>query len=286
MSAPWVLDHAPEAPFMDPRRAHPPGAGPLDPAEWIVTGPDFATQMVERERLLAERRGIVIDELPKARPAVLELLAMLLAHLRGRADFSGDGDAVRRPDGGEVAVDRADPLDTLGRLVAEDFCLMLPGETETVLGAAVLCFPSRWLLSEKIGKPLTTIHAPVPVYDDTMARRVNRIFAMVRPGGPVFRVNWLVHATDQLHLPLGREEKQRGAATVGRLYLRTERQSILRLPETGAVCFSIRTRITPLDCLPAEERAGLAAVLRDLGDEDIGYRGGPAMRDAVLAALA
>jgi hypothetical protein len=47
---------------------------------------------------------------------------------------------------------------------------------EHVLTAAVLCFPASWHLADKIGRPLTTIHVPVKVYDETLARRVQRLF--------------------------------------------------------------------------------------------------------------
>ena len=40
-----------------------------------------------------------------------------------------------------------------------------------VFTAGVLCFPSRWRLMEKIGKPLSAVHGPVPLYADRLAGR-------------------------------------------------------------------------------------------------------------------
>ena len=64
-----------------------------------------------------------------------------------------------------VAIDRGDPMGTLGHLVQEDLCLMEKRGEEHVLTAAVLCFPASWRLADKIGRPLEAIHVPVPEYD-------------------------------------------------------------------------------------------------------------------------
>jgi len=42
VTAPWLMDHAPYAPFMDPRTARPPGLIPLEGAPAIVVHADFA----------------------------------------------------------------------------------------------------------------------------------------------------------------------------------------------------------------------------------------------------
>ena len=98
---------------------------------------------------------------------------------------------VRRPDGVRVPLDRADPMATLGHLVQEDLCLMEKRGQQHVLTAAVLCFPASWRLADKIGRPLTAIHAPVAEYDDALARRVQRLFDGVQPGRPLWRFNAL-----------------------------------------------------------------------------------------------
>ena len=50
------------------------------------------------------------------------------------------------------------------------------GAAEHILTGAVLCFPSSWTLSEKLGKPLLRIHMPVASYDSQMGARVQRMF--------------------------------------------------------------------------------------------------------------
>ena len=272
-----VLDHAPYAPFMQPRTARPPGLSPLDMAAWTVRLADYEAQMGYRRELLARAPEIVLGALPDGEEPALELLEMLLAHL-GRP----------RP---LTLAERFCALTAIGRLVAEDFCLLLPevapdgASGEYRLVAAVLCFPSRWLLSEKLGRPLTIIHEPVPDYDEGLARRVNRVFETLRPDRPLVRVNWLVHPTPELHLAVGIGQKRRPADPSGPLYLRTERQTLVRLPRTGAVAFGIKTSVTPLECLAPDIARGLADALGELEPQTVAYRAGAALRDAAIARL-
>jgi hypothetical protein len=230
-----------------------PGTRPLDLVDWLLVDEAHADQMALRDRLLRTRRQEVVAERPAAREPSLELLDMVLAHLAGRDDFIV-GDDVTRPDGVRVPVERRDPLGTLGRLAQEDFCILLKQSTEHVLEGAVLCFPSRWLLSEKIGRPLTAIHRPVAPYDDDLARRVQRLFDGVRAGRPLWRANLLRHHVPDLFQPLAENAKVRQEPAQAS-YLRSERQCILRLPHTRAVVFSIHTTILGADAKAAPEGA-------------------------------
>ncbi|WP_455430478.1 heme-dependent oxidative N-demethylase subunit alpha family protein [Paracoccus cavernae] len=80
--------------------------------------------MALRERLIAEREDAVHRLSVGARAAADELYAMVLRGLPARGYEIGPRGMIRRPDGVEVRADPAQPLLTLGRLVAEDLCLM------------------------------------------------------------------------------------------------------------------------------------------------------------------
>ena len=216
-----------------------PGIAPLDPAAWLRVDEAFAAQMAERARLLETRREDVLAVTEGAGPAVDELLQFVLDWLAEHgAGYDISAKEARRPDGVTVAIDRADPMGTLGHLVQEDLCVMERRGAEHVLSAAVLCFPASWRLSEKIGCPLTAIHVPVPEYDDGIARRVQRLFDGVQPGRPLWRFNLLGYADPALHQPRARVTP---GETADLPYLRSERQCVLRLPETRACVFSIHT---------------------------------------------
>lgn len=273
-TVPWLLDHAPYTPFMEARTARPPGLSPLDMSSWTVRNPDHDAQMDRRREVMAAHTDVVIASLSEGEEPALELLSAL------KANLGLDPVPTLR--------EQFCPLTAIGHMVAEDFCLMLadPASGEYRLVSAILCFPSRWLLSEKLGRPLTVIHAPVPDYDDVLARRVNRVFEAIRPERPLVRVNWLVHAVPELFLPLGLSDKlMQQQSPAGPFYLRTERQTLVRLPRTGAVAFGIKTSVTPVERLTPEQSAALHRELGVLDEDAIAYRSGGPVMDAARAGL-
>lgn len=277
------LHRTPFTPFMNPRTASPPGMGPLDDAEWLVRDEAFAAQMAYRDRLFDGSRDAVLAG--EGCDGAAELLDHALAHFDGGYDVGTD--AVLRPDGVSVPLDRTRPLLTLGRLAQEDFCLLAKAGDEHVLIGAALCFPSRWSLAEKMGRPLIAIHEHVPAYDDRLAPRVQRFFDAVKPERPLVRGNWMIHSTPELYQP----KAKRFAAgakiqdDTGRFWLRVERQCVLKLDLSGVAVFSIKTAVTPIEALGAAEREGLLAAMDAQGDAMRGYHGGEAHYRKARAAI-
>ena len=257
MSTPILQSRLPIAAWMEARTARLPGVQPVERDEWLTLDDAFAAQMAERDRLLAERPAEVVAQLPGAEAALAELYDMVLARLAQTPGYSRDPGSVTRPDGVRVALDPARPLHTLARLVQEDLCLMEKRGDEHVLTAAALCFPASWSLDEKLGRPLIGIHRTVKPYDPEIAKRVQRMFDMMRPEQDLWRMNALVYVDPKLHQP-GREDAPRTERRSGQ-FVRAERQVLKRLAATGAVLFAIHTYVVRLDSLTDEERAGLAA---------------------------
>lgn len=211
-----------------------PGVAPCGVDDWLRVDDAYAAQMAERERLLAEKPDAVLALEVGALPAAREVLEEALAILPQKG-FEVAGKHVICPDTRKVDLDWDAPLETLGRLVQEDICILQKRGTEHVLTGAVLCFPANWRLAEKMGHPLTTIHDPVDEYDQNIARRVQRLFDGVRVGLPLWRFNRLPYVDADLHQPL------RKSRTGAHRYLRSERQCILRMPRSDAVIFTIHT---------------------------------------------
>jgi hypothetical protein len=176
-----------------------------------------------------------------------------------------------------------------GRLVAEDLCLMQAGEEGYRLTAASLCFPNRWQLEEKIGQPLDFIHAPVPGYASALERPVTHFFAALKPGRILGRVNWGIADDPARFQPIGHEaDAAITAANAGSaLYLRVERQTLRRLPQSDAVLFTIGTQITPLDRVIAtrDDAVDLAGAIRDMSSATLRYKHLSAAAPALLAWL-
>lgn len=244
------------------------GTRSLDDERWLLVDDDWAAQRAEARRLLRERRSEVLA--PGAGDAAAELGARIDRWL-----------AARHPD----LVDDAhraepDPLAAAAARVAEDLCLLTPGPDGWVLAAGCVCFPSYWRLAEKVGRPLLAVHDPVPGYAGRLAGRVDAFLGRLRPGQGVWRRNWSIHDDPALFVP------SHGPATGTERWLRTEYQTLLRLEESEAVVFTIRTQQVPLTALAArpDRCADLATALRAWTPAQRAYKGG-AVDDDVLGWL-
>lgn len=215
-----------------------PGVAPCAADDWLRVDDAYAAQMRYRLWLLQDRREDVLWMAPAALAAAREVLAEALKILPGLG-FDVSGDEVTCPDGRHVQVDWQAPLLTLGRTVQQDICILEKQGDEHVLTGAVLCFPANWRLAEKAGRPLTRIHDPVEEYDADIARRVQRLFDGVRVGRPIWRFNRLAYVEADLHQP--RRKREDGVPA----FIRSERQCILRMPQTQAVIFTIHTFTVP-----------------------------------------
>jgi hypothetical protein len=259
MTAAWLdeVDPATAPPFVRM------GTRGLRGQPWLLGGADVADQLVERRRILAEHRDDVVAALPGTEAAVTELSALVGREGRG---------SLRR----------------LGELVAEDLCLVVDG----VLVAGVVCFPSHWRLRDKLGLPMAAVHGPVPDYDVELGAKVDRFLGRLRPGlgNGVWRRNWTVHHRPDLHapdVPPPPDPPITAADAGGRLWFRSERQTLTRLPGTGAVVFTIRTQQVPLGTLAdrPELRRRLAAGVAAWPPHQVAYRGGEALRQPLLSWL-
>lgn len=268
-----------------------------DPGELIELDEHYVPEMAERRRLLAVRHGDVFAALPgsaAARREVLDILAELLPR-RFPAWFGRDGAVLHNRLTGEAwELDRPphDPLEVAGRLVQEDLCLLRLTPEGPVLDAAVLCFPSRWSLAEKLGQPLAMIHTRVPFYADRLAKPVDRLMPNLRDGKMVVRLNWGMTDDPALYAESRKFRREHNpdvtAQNAGeKIWLRVERQTLRLLPESGAVLFGIRTHLYTVARLAADRQvaADLASAVRALPPEMALYKSIPPFRAALLDYL-
>jgi hypothetical protein len=249
---------------LPPQKVHLPfAAGPYRMAMDLVTLPEsawfefddrYADEMAEKRRLLSTVRNDVFAAMPEsddARRETLEVVARTLTH--HHPDWFGwKGSTVSNhltEESWDIRV--GDPLDLAGRLVQEDLCIIQNHEEGPVFTAATLCFPSRWRLLDKIGKPLAAVHGPVPLYADRLRGPVDRFMRHVKPGHIVSRLNWSLLDDPALFQPGGKwrveaSENMTQENAGSRVYLRVERQTLRRLAASGAVLFGIRVHVYPL----------------------------------------
>jgi len=272
-------DGAPYLPFEGGRFRLALGLMPLPWSQWLEIDRRLADDLAAKRALLDTRPREVFAALPEAAEAAAELLARLAAHLpQHHAElYRRAGDMLTNLATGErwdVARPGLHPLDLAGRLVQEDLCLMQGAGDAYRLVAASLCSPARWRLSDKLGHPLAEIHAPVAGYAAKLAAPVDRFFATLKAGRLVWRLNWGIVDDPAPFQPVAPPPKPVAAADAGeRLWLRVERQTLQRLPATGAVVFTIRTYITRLDAAIGNRAAAdLAGALRDMPEDSRRYK--------------
>lgn len=269
------------------------GLKQLDPALWLPADADLLETLDEKTRLLDEDRDVVFQAMQGSEPAQAEALDLIVAHLlqyEGET-YRRDGDAMKVV-GRSIALDGPEPpLLTAGRLVADDLVILENRDGGWRVTAGYVSFPSSWSLKEKAGRTIGEVHAPVPDFESGSRNDglITRMFDRLQPGRLVERFNWSLYPDGSLHWPPERAAKAAARPFLPQSnFVRVERQTLLRLPETGAILFTIRIHRDPLLAIAADPslKAALGAQLAALTPDQLTYKGMLQKRDALLAFLA
>ncbi len=207
------------------------GTRGLELRTWLLPDDDLQRDLATKRSLRTERHGEVFAALdsPTVDAASREVLDLVV-------DVTGAvPDAILHP------------LDAAGCLVQEDLCVLVLRDGSPHLDAASLCFPSYWRLADKLGQPLTAVHAPVAHYAEELGTRVDRFVGRLSEGRPVWRRNWSIHDDPTYFLPT--PSPARSVDPPDGLWLRSERQTLRRLATPSTVLFTIRTQQVPLSNL-------------------------------------
>lgn len=266
----------PYLPFLSHPRLMSMGLAPLSSGHWIEPAADLPWYYSNKLRQRGEFGSRVYQALPESIAAQRELSRVLLNHLLGdHADsYRLRNGRLEAPDAGlewDIAGDESLWLASLW--VADDICILQAGPTSGHrLTAASLCAPSYWLLEEKIGCTLDQIHRAVPGYAGKLSARVEQLLARLDCSLAFWRANWSIVDSPEL---LQRARAGVSSAAKRPLYLRVERQTLCRLPETRAIVFTIKVHINPLVQVAAvaEWRAGLLRAIALLSEQELSYKG-------------
>ena len=263
------------------------GLKPLDLAQWFEPDDDLAAYRAEKDRLTASEGELVFRAEPGTEAAQAEVRALLTT-------ISPDTTRIS-------ACPKTAALDLLevARCVQEDLLLMRldpDAGTPTAparwrLVAASLHFPSSWKLGEKISRPLDEIHDNVPGFGPKTrnAGLMARIFDGLKVEQPVQRMNWTLYPTPTLHHPYS--ARDRGANHRHTLdaesFIRVERQTLRKLPQSGDILFTIRIYIDPIAALSRypEALAALKTNLQALTPAERDYKGLRKAFDDVIAVI-
>ncbi|WP_231123699.1 heme-dependent oxidative N-demethylase family protein [Nocardioides sambongensis] len=191
-----------------------------------------------------------------------------------------------------------EPLAWIAGQVQEDIVL-LDQRNDSLWGdAGVVTFAADWSFGFDVGMSFLEIHGPVPrLREMGVITRAHEFLKRLQPHQPYRRTNWTLtigrrlDVSTELYPEWGPDRAMIADvddATFGRLvHLRVEVQHLIRLPESAAICFLIRTYLLPLEQLATVDawRLRTAAVLEDLPEDMADYKGIIKYRDRAAAWL-
>ncbi len=247
----------PHAPWHDGPPRFAVGLKPIPPERWLT--PDTEAHALDDKRRLLADPSRVHRCAPEAEPAAREAARMVHAMAGG-------------------AMDSDAPLLSAASAVSDDLIVMIrDGDGQWRAGALALCAPTFFSLERASGESLHELHGPVPG-GDGLARRIARIFDNLPQDAVLERFNWTLQAGAERFLPHAAPMRALADATpdadaAEALHVRVERQTIRRLPETGAVLFTIRICLDPAAALEESDRAAIAAAWRGAGEDARAYKG-------------
>ena len=216
------------------------GIHALDLDRWLTVDDDREEDLGYRSRLLDTKRSIVFAALDDTDAPSNEVLLLIRSWLVAHHVVAGESNRDEHP------------LMQAARLVQEDLAIMQRIDGLWVLTAGAVCFPSHWTIADRVGLPLDGVHVPVAHYETELSERVDRFHDRLTPDRPVWRRNWAVNATNELHLPAfgyPMHPVETIEADGSPMFIRSEYQTLRRLPETDAIVFTIRIQRTPLGAL-------------------------------------
>lgn len=208
-------------------------------------------------------------------------------------------------------------------LIQEDVALMIEGtDGKYYFQGGAICIPGFWRMRDKIGMALDDIHISgnVPRFKEKLQTSMEKFFRRMPVDKPVIRNNYFMQVCkpsahvadkdDELRLDveeesidpeeLGWSESTNGPEdsflhghghsaqpapylAPSTIRLRSERQTLRRLPRTGAIVFGIRTYLFKIEELARERGVAdrLASAIRSWPD-DVGVYKGRKMYSEVL----
>ena len=224
--------------------------------EWLK----FHNHKLERTR---EKKQELCVTSPEARDAAFELLDELWNYLPHQTP-DGLSNLVTGESWSFKNGTKEDPMYIAAMLLQDDIAIMIEQEDgQYVLKGGAIMLAGFWRLKDKFNLPLSAIHTSgdVPKYKEKLQTGMEKFFIRQTCDKPVVRNNYFIQTDGNLpwSKSIGDEDKDvvgwytaEPAKDINQLYFRSERQSLRRLPKTGATIFTIRTYFLPITELAQE----------------------------------
>jgi len=171
--------------------------------------------------------------------------------------------------------DSTEPLLQVSYLIEEDFMLLEEAQGTLRITAASNAYSSSGRLVASVGHDMAWAHEAVPQLTHKLGGKISRVLGSINAATPCERFNWQItpmatvffphddpHAANAAAMREVATELCRDPPRAGEiLWIRVERQTLRRLPNSNAVAFSLHTYSDPLSCVqsdPESVRAILA----------------------------
>lgn len=301
--------HFASAPHFRPYRWATPGfqvgLQPISPREWLLFDSDYADFMRAKRQRLSSSSELFYRALPDSLGAQRELRRMVIDHLleEHATLFSITNGTLRCAAGNHswnLNDESIEPLRQLSDFVQEDFMLVEELDGRQTITAASNAYSSSGRLVASVGRNVRWAHEPVPDLTTTQGSRIDRILASVHVDAPCARFNWQLTPLASIFFPpdprsannavlnaVSAQLAKDPSLAPSLLHMRVERQTLRRLPESGAVAFSIHTYSDPLSSLLGDRAAlqALLLLLKDYSATRLQYSEMDGVQAAVIAWL-
>lgn len=255
-----------------------PADGPVttDAGSWgaalVDVDGEYRSELAERAAILAADPSRC-QVLPHMAPAAWDAVLTLMGEL---AQADPENMALRRLSAdawswtnrllgeeieftyGDLTTLPAEPLRYIGSQVQEDIVLLDQRDDQLFADAGLVTFAADWSFGFDVGMSFLEIHGPVPrVRREGVITRAHEFIKGLQPHRPYRRTNWSMTIGRRLDVstetyPQWGPDRELirtvDDETFGRLvHLRVEVQHLVRLPDSGAVMFLIRSYLLPLE---------------------------------------
>ncbi|RLV94345.1 hypothetical protein JA1_001833 [Spathaspora sp. JA1] len=277
----------------------------MDWSSWIELDNEWPAYHEQKlQRLSSDLGKTLYDISPRAKDASWELLRELCGYLPKRYPtlFKFENEVMEILLTGEkfdLNDENLNPVVASAKFLQDDVAIIVENDDGAYsLEAGCVCLAGFWRLKDKFGMKIDEIHTSgdVPQYNERLKVGMNKFFRRLTVDKPVVRNNYFVQTDDNLAWSnsIGSEAVDKvgwytanEATDVTKLFFRSERQSLRRLPISGAIVFTIRTYFIPMVKLceePYVPRRLLNGIL-SWADEVEEYKGFSKFKDILMPYL-
>ncbi|GAV27919.1 hypothetical protein PMKS-001387 [Pichia membranifaciens] len=244
------------------------GIRSMDWTSWIELDNEWMKYHNNKIERIADRGHELIGTDPVVWDAAIELLMELRNFLPARYPtlFKKTEKGITNLVTGEVfefvnvprSEFKKDPMEMAALMVQDDLAILKEDENgQYILKGGAIMLAGFWRLRDKLNLPLSAIHTTgdVPKYNEKLKRPMEKFFSRLTCDKPVVRNNYFLQTDADLawSSSIGPEDKQivgwntaEVATDINKIYYRSERQSVRRLPISGCTVFTIRTYFLPI----------------------------------------